>query len=1455
MSLIDLTIRGLKETGVWTQLKALYVLAAHDSQAANMNWKSPPTAPKFDLTSSASPIFIPDIGYKGDGVDDYLDTNLAGNDATVFTTSSAVMGVWVHENPAGGDQYLIGQASSSGERTVLAQNDSTGSLAGRLGSPSTVALGLAPVNSVHLTVSRTDNANLTRYFNGKNAQTDSSGSPALSASKITLLSRGTADFSDAIISIAYFGSGLTAQQVADLDRILRNYLNNVQISEYPYATPEQFGAIGDAFLNSNDDLVGTDDTAALDACRDYCVATGKTMLLTSAYWYKGGAFQLNDPITIRGTDRSTSGLFLDIDNTKPGIFILGQHITCENFFIDVHTPEEIQNGQGNNGTCVTVGDVYYILPVDAAPVEGESPYEFGLRVAPPLATDIVLRDLWLRQRKQSGGGHAIATVGRTSGVTIENILCEGYDRLTPMGSFLLTHWGLSGQTFPAYEDGTLIEPFVLQKTEHTFTYHPNNIFVRNIRLRHTGRVLEHSASYNVFVDGVNIDGFDDGVLGNGVQITNITVGDEADSFAHPDDKGKVYSNIVIGNVVGWNIEGNSPNEAGTSLLDWPASSTSKYYNADGSLTKDCMAIKFDHDPISLAMGQEEVVSLAVPEAKVGMTPFTRFSKPIPTGYTVVPTIEVNGTIKVTFRNNSVPSPTDIGVGTLVAYVEKQRRHYQPEWTGCHFYNWRIHGIGTTTDLINIRNGRIFASFDNIQALGADNVAGVLLQQTRGRLNFSNCVVPGRVEMNVCDGVTFDNCAIRDTATVVLQTTLATGLTRGHILTGTARPTENDRKVVGTITEVRSNVLAFKTQNVGDDFTVDEIITGATSGATAKIADQTDGGTTGTLTLTEVSGSFLDGETINSAGGSAKVDAANSTSTFYVRLHETPWHAFVKDETVSSNTLAYDDQKAQFKIGQTIVGENSRARAVITAQTDLGTTGVLTLTSIDGMFVDNEKISDPSFGRALANGTVTGGMLSFDKQVGDFIVGQTIVGDNSSPPATAKIAAQIDGGTTGTLTLSSIVNVFVDNDPITDPASGRASVNGTTNVTVKAVSPVPTYAVLIDGEMETSYLKLAVLQGGTTLELYPQLAFDDGVGAFAVNDTVTVASASGVIVGQTGDGESGTLILKDVSGTFLDNETLKVGGFDKAKVKAVSLSGQLVTLVDGIPNDVFVGDKITYAGGVTYVTEKKDALETAKVKVQPVPAGAAIGSEIQLHRRSRNIAFDNCEISGGSRGIAVINADSVRVSGGTIRDCGAFGLLVNAGATVDLDGVTFSNNGLVRVGLEANADTRDILVGTGGTVRADRLIFKDGYWVEYNVDVNPDATGGHLRDSIFAPIGGPGTPVPGQPLDGHMLILSSQFGISGNRDSAGMLVGAGTRQGFATYNPPPLADGAGVTTSVTVTGAALGDFASASFSLGLQGILLTAWVSAADTVSVRFQNETTGPIDLGSGTLTAVAARP
>ena len=78
----------------------------------------------------------------------------------------------------------------------------------------------------------------------------------------------------------------------------------------------------------------------------------------------------------------------------------------------------------------------------------------------------------------------------------------------------------------------------------------------------------------------------------------------------------------------------------------------------------------------------------------------------------------------------------------------------------------------------------------------------------------------------------------------------------------------------------------------------------------------------------------------------------------------------------------------------------------------------------------------------------------------------------------------------------------------------------------------------------------------------------------------------------------------------------------------------------------------------------------------------------------------------------------------------------------------------------------------------------------------------------------------------------------------------TLRASATVNPASMAINTCTTpATITVTGAVLGDFARASFSLSLAGASLHAYVSAADTVTYYFRNDIgTDPLDLGSGTL-------
>jgi hypothetical protein len=81
--------------------------------------------------------------------------------------------------------------------------------------------------------------------------------------------------------------------------------------------------------------------------------------------------------------------------------------------------------------------------------------------------------------------------------------------------------------------------------------------------------------------------------------------------------------------------------------------------------------------------------------------------------------------------------------------------------------------------------------------------------------------------------------------------------------------------------------------------------------------------------------------------------------------------------------------------------------------------------------------------------------------------------------------------------------------------------------------------------------------------------------------------------------------------------------------------------------------------------------------------------------------------------------------------------------------------------------------------------------------------------------------------------------------------AGLLQGSAVYNAASLADGEAASSTITVTGAALGDFAVVSAGVDLAGITCTAYVSAANTVTFRLQNESGGAVDLASTTFRAL----
>lgn len=80
---------------------------------------------------------------------------------------------------------------------------------------------------------------------------------------------------------------------------------------------------------------------------------------------------------------------------------------------------------------------------------------------------------------------------------------------------------------------------------------------------------------------------------------------------------------------------------------------------------------------------------------------------------------------------------------------------------------------------------------------------------------------------------------------------------------------------------------------------------------------------------------------------------------------------------------------------------------------------------------------------------------------------------------------------------------------------------------------------------------------------------------------------------------------------------------------------------------------------------------------------------------------------------------------------------------------------------------------------------------------------------------------------------------------------------ATMDIGDLADGAGETNTIAVPGVALGDMVvvQPTFGVTTAGFTITAWVSAANVVSVRVQNESGSQTNPASTTVRVLVGRP
>jgi hypothetical protein len=96
-----------------------------------------------------------------------------------------------------------------------------------------------------------------------------------------------------------------------------------------------------------------------------------------------------------------------------------------------------------------------------------------------------------------------------------------------------------------------------------------------------------------------------------------------------------------------------------------------------------------------------------------------------------------------------------------------------------------------------------------------------------------------------------------------------------------------------------------------------------------------------------------------------------------------------------DTLPSDTQSSNFTAGLVLTGATSGATAVIVSDVDAGTTGTLTLSQIQGIFLDNEVITDTSTGSATVNRTFAS-LIANTVWTGATLGSQTALTDTSYP---------------------------------------------------------------------------------------------------------------------------------------------------------------------------------------------------------------------------------------------------------------------------------------------------------------------------------------------------------------------------------------------------------------------------------------------------------------------------
>jgi hypothetical protein len=336
-----------------------------------------------------------------------------------------------------------------------------------------------------------------------------------------------------------------------------------------------------------------------------------------------------------------------------------------------------------------------------------------------------------------------------------------------------------------------------------------------------------------------------------------------------------------------------------------------------------------------------------------------------------------------------------------------------------------------------------------------------------------------------------------------------------------------------------------------------------------------------------------------------------------------------------------------------------------------------------------------------------------------------------------------------------------------------------------------------------------------------------------------------IKGVRGEGTMITLVdIEPNAGDQINHLTLSDVKMYDASIPALRFYHSVVTY--DIINDVTLSDIETTTLGVVAVSR----MTGSNVIIHSSNSASSLDAYLCKNVTLANVIIDGAALTVQSKfkmsSCSDVTINGINIEGGSNIDVD---LLSNTDCTVN--GLVVTNTGNIGVRLRNSA----------GTVFNDPDINDASTYAFYLVPTTANAgtrihgiKGSGNAIGVYLDGANGNTYIDGD-LSGATTKVTVGGGYSG-QIHYGDLIGVSPLIGSKSYTiTAGLADGAGETTTVTVTGVVLGGgFVDVHFSRDTQGIVITGWISSANTVSVRFQNESGGPLTIAAGVLTVYVRR-